>query len=144
MDASKFLDLVISEEKLSISNAIDMDRIINILKLVMDGIPLYTALTANNISYATFMNAIKSSDELYTVYQEAKKYSSDALKERLLSILFTSSTQGNTSDARWLLERLYPNEFGKQTKQIIQTEKAKHPEAIMEYINADYEEVDED
>ena len=141
MDAGKFLDLIIGD-KVTNHNMDKVSIVIDVINLYMEGIPLGTCLKEKGISYSMFSYILKENNELFSVFQEAKKYSGGALKERLLSIIYENA-QHDTKDAKWLLERLYPDEFGKQTKQIIETNKAENPEVVNNFINADYEEIED-
>ncbi len=134
MDAQKFLDLVLVDGR-STSITADIETSINILRDYCDGYPLVIAIKNHDFSYARFRNALKTNIDLLKVYEEAKKFNSTAMKEKLLAEIFDSAMNHNTQDGKWLLERLFPEEFGKREHKTIENiNKDMHPPALEEYI----------
>lgn len=142
MEAGKFLDLVIGK-RVTDKNLDKVSVVMRVISDYMEGMPLSLCLEKHGLNYVIFSHILKENNDLFDVFQEAKHFNKGALKERLISIIYEGA-QHNTKDAKWLLERLYPEEFGKQTKQIIETATSEHPEAINDFINADYEPVNND
>jgi len=142
MEAGKFLDLVIGE-RITDNNMEKVKVVMEVVSMYMEGAPLSICLKEKSLSYSLFSHLLKENSELFSVFNEAKKFNSGALKEKLLGFIYEGA-ETDTKDAKWLLERLYPDEFGKQTKQIIETTKAENPEVVANFINADFEDAEID
>ena len=91
----------------------------NLLKALGVGVPLTHACDAAGINIATFRNWRNRLDtepegsEIRTLFSQIKKVEGKALQKNLERIVAAAEEPRNWTASAWLLERRYPQHFGK-------------------------------
>jgi transposase len=110
----------------------------NITKRIGDnialGLPYALAAESAGITYQTFndwMNKGKTekSGKYYQFYQHIQKRNADAAKA-LLERLNDSAKAGNCSVCMWILERRFPDEFGRRVYRKMNAVSENHDETV--------------
>ena len=135
MDGDAFLSLTQPNNKY-----IDaVNTVIDVINEYIEGEALGTVLKRHNIGYRKFITILKENPELMDKYEQAKLINDETFKERLLAVV-SETADTDWKAASWLLERMYPEDFGKQIKNINEEVKTD-PVDLNNFINAEYEEV---
>lgn len=105
-----------------------------LIEQIADGVrrclPPTAAAAACGVPKSTFMSWLKTGrgepSGIYRDLVDALDLATAKPHTKLVNVVYTSAMQGDTKDAKWLLERMFPEQWG-ATKQIELTGSATQP-----------------
>jgi len=138
LPAKEFLSIVFKGD-LENTSAL-YSEVIEILKEYMTGVTLTVVLDAHKMSLHKFLYLISLYPSTINLYDDACIIHKKAFKEKLITVIEKQSGE-DWRAASWLLERMYPDEFGKKLELKNTSQNTDDPSIINDYINADFTKV---
>lgn len=107
------------------------DKTSELLNYFADGHTLYESAQLSGLTLSQFYQLCKEDPFLYDIYVEAKALNKQILKDTLLDTVVKTKEDNNGENAKWLLERIFSDEFGKNNTLKVKTEIVE-PESIID------------
>ena len=142
LPAKDFLSIVFKD---SLKNSKEnYETVINILNDYMSGKMLTTALEEHKMSLHKFLYLISEQPSLINLYDDSKQIHNLAFKNKLIKAINDKSSD-DWRAAAWILERKWPDEYGKHVTLNNAPIDNDNPQCIKDYINAEFTDItDED
>jgi hypothetical protein len=109
-------------------------RVLKVIHDFMSGIPLDLCLEKQELSYNKFRIILLKNPNIQVLFGNATGHFKENLKNRLLGMAYMSA-KTDTGMLKFLLERMYPDDFGKKSDININLKQDLVPEDVTKYFN---------
>ena len=137
--AKDFLKLTMKDNAKNLD--VTQDSVLDIINRYMDGEIITDILKDKGWNMRQFLFNVAQFPSIATTLTEVRAIHNESFKQNLMSII-NKDAKKEWRAASWLLERMFPKEFGKNIKHTHENGEYDDPECLSSYTNVDYEEIE--